>query len=925
MTRPNAKKLKNGGLGLLFRLPPSAFLIFLLLAAFALRLFRLDAQSLWWDEGISLNLATSTLAEIAADRVVNIHPPLYFFGLKAWVSLVGLTPFAARYSSVLASWLQIAAVYAFSRRWMGSKTAVWTAVGLIAISPLSIIYGQETRVYAILPLIYLALLILTGRITRNKSRIPRSLWVGLVVIEAVGLHLHYIVLFLAAFISLWALFTFSRRRQWQNLRHWIAAQLAVGLLSLPWFIAILMNRLTVQNRVQTGVFLTEPVSWRFLLSQVWVFHLTGLPGLLARPEVKWLSVWAASGLVGLLLLRWRQRRTSLPIAGAWLIPLGMALLIWSVRSFAHPRYIAIYAIGLIPLTAFLIAAAPRRWWTAVFGIPFILLSLWGLWAYFFDPDVAKADMRGAAQYLETAAAATDLIVVPDAGWAFNFEYQGDTPIVMPSFAQPDEMWQRLAQWSDQPRHIFTVMPDRDSRDWQGVLPFALENAGNLVSVTRFDGLIVRDYAIRQPISPPPMTDVFVDYGPLQLVGLWVEEDAAANTALTVALQWRVVAADIARYHADIRLLDADEWPLTHDGKLLVDTTGLPTDEWQPNQIVTTYHLLPLPSGTPPLTYTAAITLLAVEPDGRLRPADWLNETGAPQGQQFRLPEPVRFSPRIEPLLNPYAVGDLPSLPEPARLADGLTLVASGLDRGRVAPGQSLFVGLKWQATDTPLPDLRPKLLLMQAGDELAVSGDAPALGRYPTTLWQHGEQVLEHRQLPVPPLAEAGLAEIVIELGVEQFKIGEVEIVAEDRLFSPPLVSNPVSVAFGEVARLVGYDLPAPTVSAVEPVPLTLYWESLATGSDVSYTIFTHILAEDGRLLGQHDAPPVNGTRLTTGWVQGEYIIDLHEMQFRGEPYNGPAQIEVGLYNPDTGLRLLLPDGRDHFVLPVTLTITVDE
>ena len=61
-----------------------------LLAAFALRIFRLDWQSLWWDEGISLHLAASSLAEIVRDRAANIHPPLYYFVLKAWVAVVGL-------------------------------------------------------------------------------------------------------------------------------------------------------------------------------------------------------------------------------------------------------------------------------------------------------------------------------------------------------------------------------------------------------------------------------------------------------------------------------------------------------------------------------------------------------------------------------------------------------------------------------------------------------------------------------------------------------------------------------------------------------------------------------------------------------------------------------------------------------------------
>lgn len=55
----------------------------LLFMAFALRLYRLDYQSIWWDEGISLHLGTSSFGDIIRDRQNNIHPPLYFFILKA--------------------------------------------------------------------------------------------------------------------------------------------------------------------------------------------------------------------------------------------------------------------------------------------------------------------------------------------------------------------------------------------------------------------------------------------------------------------------------------------------------------------------------------------------------------------------------------------------------------------------------------------------------------------------------------------------------------------------------------------------------------------------------------------------------------------------------------------------------------------------
>ena len=129
----------------------------LIALSFALRLYHLDAQPIWWDEAISIHLATSPLADLLADRAAHVHPPLYFLLLKAWVTLAGSTAFSVRFLSVWFNTLLVPVVYAFGRRWLGRCTGAWAAL-LVAISPLYVVYAQEVRAYALLPLVYLALL-----------------------------------------------------------------------------------------------------------------------------------------------------------------------------------------------------------------------------------------------------------------------------------------------------------------------------------------------------------------------------------------------------------------------------------------------------------------------------------------------------------------------------------------------------------------------------------------------------------------------------------------------------------------------------------------------------------------------------------------------------------------------------------------------
>ncbi|OUC08677.1 hypothetical protein RY27_07540, partial [Litorilinea aerophila] len=61
-----------------------ALLAFLLLLGAGLRFYRLDASSLWSDEGNTWALMGRSVARIAQDAAANIHPPGYYWLLKLW-------------------------------------------------------------------------------------------------------------------------------------------------------------------------------------------------------------------------------------------------------------------------------------------------------------------------------------------------------------------------------------------------------------------------------------------------------------------------------------------------------------------------------------------------------------------------------------------------------------------------------------------------------------------------------------------------------------------------------------------------------------------------------------------------------------------------------------------------------------------------
>src|SRR6478752_7513961 len=59
------------------------------IVAAALRWYRIDAQSLWYDEGISAHQLTRSFGEIVRAAALDTHPPLYYWTLKAWGNALG--------------------------------------------------------------------------------------------------------------------------------------------------------------------------------------------------------------------------------------------------------------------------------------------------------------------------------------------------------------------------------------------------------------------------------------------------------------------------------------------------------------------------------------------------------------------------------------------------------------------------------------------------------------------------------------------------------------------------------------------------------------------------------------------------------------------------------------------------------------------
>jgi len=901
----------------------------IILCAFLLRLFLLDAQPIWWDEAISIHLSTSSLGDIIANRAGNLHPPLYFFLLKGWVNLAGTSPFSVRFLSVWFSTLLIPAFYAFARRWLNRRAGL-IAAALVAISPLYLAYAQEARAYALLPLVYLILLGVARRIGSPTRRPGWRLWLLLAAIEALALGLHYMAIIAVAYVV--ASLIVRLRRQRADLVRLLATQGLVLLILVPWLVAVLRHADALTARLGMSNWRAEPVTAVHYLRLLWTFQLTGLTGLVADPVAVGLTSAAGLAMLGgsviCALAPGKSRQTIASLLLDWLIPLAAAFVAWRIRPLSHPRYVILFTPALLLLLAALVDELLKRshlarGLAALLAAALVSTSALGLFQI-HTPRFAKDDTRGVAAAILARSTAEDLVLVPPEDWSVPYYYDGPARVEMIWPGDGPAGWERLSALTAGRRDVFLVDYYRASRDPRSILPFALESAGSLSEKWGFKGLRVRVYHLDQSVERPPLAAAEADFGPLRLTGAWLEPGPAADTALALALRWRLKKPTDDRYRVGLRLLDLDGWELAADDDWLLDDHALPSDQWAAGTETTTYHTLPLSKGTPPLTYTLSIGVYTTDEAGSVRSLDLLDTAGNPRGQSHEVGT-VALAPALGLDADPYGVtSDLPSLPEPSALAEGLVLEAAALDREAVAPGQSVFVTLRWHATTAHLPDLRPAVTLDVAGGTPVVAAGAPAGGRYPTDRWRAGETVLEHRRLPVPATAPQGPASVVVSLGDRRVVLGSVEIAAGEHAFTPPPMSQEVHIRFGTsgqaVAELLGYDLSPAPYTPDRPILLTLYWRALEGATSADYTIFTHLLAEDGHLVAQHDGPPAGGTRPTSGWLSDEIIVDPHKLTFR-EPYTGSAQIEVGLYDPVTMERVPAESGATFVLLPTTVAV----
>jgi 4-amino-4-deoxy-L-arabinose transferase-like glycosyltransferase len=278
-------------------------LLGLILLAFALRVYRLPAQSLWYDEGVSWYLTRMSLPDLTAWTADDIQPPLYYYLLWPWVRLGGTSEYALRFLSVAFGTLTVALLWAAGRRLLGERAA-WLGAVILTLSPLHVYYAQEARMYTLLTFLGLLSSYLLLRWLEVQSPSLRSPYVWAYVLTAVAaLYTHYFAFFLLAAHALYVLALWLRQlRSEQPLKPGIPTSIAIALsiliLYLPW-LPFLVTRYGVDTSYWPGA----PKAWEIARK---LFIAFGLGETVPERAGTWLAIGYGIILLISVVALWRN-------------------------------------------------------------------------------------------------------------------------------------------------------------------------------------------------------------------------------------------------------------------------------------------------------------------------------------------------------------------------------------------------------------------------------------------------------------------------------------------------------------------------------------------------------------------------------------------------------------------------------------------
>ncbi len=624
-----------------------------------LRLDRLGAQSLWFDEADAVMLARQPLAVLVGNlAAAGQNGPLYTLFMHLWMSLFGMSEVAVRLPSALAGAACIPLIYALGRAIHSPKLGLYAA-GILAVAPYQHWYAQEAKMYA--PLVCAVLASTLALLIAVRDDRPRH-WLVYVVITTIALYLHVMAALVIVAHGVWIASLrwragASGRGQIDKTvplpRRLPRAAWAFAALTLPYLPIALWELQFVSSGASTW---HRPIGPLAFLRDLFTKFATGVR---ADSGTGWrgLLLFGGLALLGALPLVWRSgpwprpalspRQRSALLGGAVVVPIVLFYLLQLVRPLYADRYLIVVTPAFILLVAGGLIALERLAW------PLAIVALAGIlatsWVPLRDVNLAEAaqkeDWREAFAQIAAHRHPNDLLIIQPGYLETTLDYYAlrdprlDT---LPVLTVPSEYFDGTTDEQALDRYLqratggyervwVIISPDRlalvDPFDRRGdcerdrLRNWYCYNAHQIVA-RDLNGLWLGLYVYNRPYGtafyPPPAVRLDLPVGPqLTLVGYGYDFAPGVSAlrpgeSLPLLSHWAFRERDGSRFALRWQLRDASGRAVAGAGgaePLLGDHPPQPRER---SPYFWDYHDLRLPADLPAGRYRLTVAVVALE-------------------------------------------------------------------------------------------------------------------------------------------------------------------------------------------------------------------------------------------------------------------------------------------------------------------------
>ena len=487
-------------------------MIVVTLLAFALRIYRLGARSLWYDELLQLDIAKGPLAEIGPQLIRHAGMPLDYYLLFGWIQL-GRQDMWVRFPALFFGVLSIPLIYTLGRHFFSARVGFLAAI-LLMVSHFPISYSQEVRPYAVL--LFLVMVAYLGLWQVYQTHQFRY-WLQVLIGLGSAVLSHYFALFMllpiGLFVAIHQLYHLKQKKFWQHTAYFglclmvlvlvllvndrLRFVYSVGYSFLPQIVtepATLTLPASEKPNGGTG----PPIEIDYLVDKIFVPLATNDPTTLLFYNLFFLIV-----ILSLMYYRHKKRAAVLLLLGWIVFPIALIYLFLLYRGtfyairyilYTLPAYLILTAYGIDTLATFIISQLLNkvRWsprnraiaakpllissFSFVVLVPLILAQVNQLTVYYAADS--REDWRAVGQMLHDNASSNDAVIAVRAEPTINWYYP---PAEAPygTFGRSAPIWQAINQYQTRwfVLSSYSFRSDEGLRDWlkqQGAVTIAID-------------------------------------------------------------------------------------------------------------------------------------------------------------------------------------------------------------------------------------------------------------------------------------------------------------------------------------------------------------------------------------------------------------------------------------------------------------------